>query len=931
MRPCHLLLEGLRSYRDQAEIDFTRLDLTALIGDTGAGKSSIIEALTVALFNRPTFMGKNVSALRADGAPAMRVVLTFTVGDPAHRETWTVTRIHKANNTPSVHKLVCDETGEKVDGERRINDRIEELIGLNYDQFTRAVVIPQGQFAKLLEQTPAQRTETLKGIFRLDHLTDIKVHADGILKRFGKPVSEKRGQRDLLPKDPQGKAAEAEEDLRRSQERAAALGAAVQEADGHRATAAEAQKQSGQLTGAIERMREHLHPAGLGELEQATAAQADIDAALEGAVSRREAHTAGAANHRRLAAEALAPFTDRDRAVSATTVLGDAIKDVKRLAQVEADLTERRCTLEDPDLAAEREALQRLAAEARMVADETAAAHRTCETADQSAEADVKRLGGIAGPARAMVGTLEAALQATRVALDSAVEANALATVARDCRPGDDCPVCAQPLPAGFVPPTDSEIENARQNYLAALEQLEKAKTAAAAADQQVVDAQQLWEGCRAKTREANQAREEAEAAARTAGAKSEKAGNDHAAMVARLDEDAERLAIERRQIAQDLASIPEPYTAAHDDLAGLESAVTRLGAALQTAANHEGEAKAADNEARSAEADEKKAMARLEEEVRRPADDARREGALLTRAVGDLVALLDAGDRPLPPSPDRTAGPAEIAAWMKALHSESQNLGSEAGDLVGRHDAAITTAQAEISAITVRHGVADLAELRSACEGAKGAAVLAEHRRDEAFRDVARAATLDGFLTVGEPFVANLETLSQTLTSGKFIRALVEERERELLFDASKKLRELTGGNFGFGDGFKIVDRRTGQQRPPETLSGGERFLASLALALGLVEIATRGGGQLDALFLDEGFGSLDAGSLDQALSTLGNLAVGGRLVALISHLRRVAEHVDKVLLVERDEVLGSKIRELTPDERDELLAEDARSGLTA
>jgi exonuclease SbcC len=195
----------------------------------------------------------------------------------------------------------------------------------------------------------------------------------------------------------------------------------------------------------------------------------------------------------------------------------------------------------------------------------------------------------------------------------------------------------------------------------------------------------------------------------------------------------------------------------------------------------------------------------------------------------------------------------------------------------------------------------------------------------------VGRAAELDAFLAVGEPFVANLETLSQTLTSGKFIRALVEERERELLFDASKKLRELTGGNFGFGDGFRIVDRRTGQQRPPETLSGGERFLASLALALGLVEIATRGGGQLDALFLDEGFGSLDAGSLDQALSTLGNLAVGGRLVALISHLRRVAEHVDKVLLVERDEVLGSRIRELTPDERDELLAEDARSGLTA
>lgn len=125
-------------------------------------------------------------------------------------------------------------------------------------------------------------------------------------------------------------------------------------------------------------------------------------------------------------------------------------------------------------------------------------------------------------------------------------------------------------------------------------------------------------------------------------------------------------------------------------------------------------------------------------------------------------------------------------------------------------------------------------------------------------------------------------------------------------------------------------MDRRTLQQRPAETLSGGELFLASLALALALVEIATRGGGQLDAMFLDEGFGSLDTASLDQALATLGGLAVGGKLVMLVSHLRRVAEHVEDVLMVERNDVIGSRVRKLDPDERDALLAEDVRSGLT-
>jgi exonuclease SbcC len=119
-----------------------------------------------------------------------------------------------------------------------------------------------------------------------------------------------------------------------------------------------------------------------------------------------------------------------------------------------------------------------------------------------------------------------------------------------------------------------------------------------------------------------------------------------------------------------------------------------------------------------------------------------------------------------------------------------------------------------------------------------------------------------------------------------------------------------------------------TSGSRPASGSSTGE---PSLALALALVEIATRGSGQLDALFLDEGFGSLDTASLDQALATLGAIATGGKLVALISHLHRVAEGVEHALLVERDDLLGSRVKPLTADALDRLLAEDARSGLTA
>jgi exonuclease SbcC len=111
-------------------------------------------------------------------------------------------------------------------------------------------------------------------------------------------------------------------------------------------------------------------------------------------------------------------------------------------------------------------------------------------------------------------------------------------------------------------------------------------------------------------------------------------------------------------------------------------------------------------------------------------------------------------------------------------------------------------------------------------------------------------------------------------------------------------------------------------------TLSGGETFLASLALALGLVELAGREGGRLDALFLDEGFGSLDANALADALEALDLQAAKGRMVAVISHLLAVAESIERVLRVELTPA-GSRARWLSEGERAALLEQEATAGL--
>ena len=111
------------------------------------------------------------------------------------------------------------------------------------------------------------------------------------------------------------------------------------------------------------------------------------------------------------------------------------------------------------------------------------------------------------------------------------------------------------------------------------------------------------------------------------------------------------------------------------------------------------------------------------------------------------------------------------------------------------------------------------------------------------------------------------------------------------------------------------VIDHYNGSERSVKTLSGGETFQASLSLALGLSdEIQSMAGGiQLDAMFVDEGFGSLDEDSLNQAVKALGNLAEGKKLVGIISHVSELKDRIDRKIIVTKNrsqEGVGSSIR---------------------
>ena len=107
------------------------------------------------------------------------------------------------------------------------------------------------------------------------------------------------------------------------------------------------------------------------------------------------------------------------------------------------------------------------------------------------------------------------------------------------------------------------------------------------------------------------------------------------------------------------------------------------------------------------------------------------------------------------------------------------------------------------------------------------------------------------------------------------------------------------------------VIDHYNGSERSVKTLSGGGSFKAALALALGLSdEIQSSAGGiQLDAMFVDEGFGSLDEESLQQALRALGDLSAGNRLVGVISHVAELKERIERQVIVKKDGSGGSRV----------------------
>lgn len=232
-----------------------------------------------------------------------------------------------------------------------------------------------------------------------------------------------------------------------------------------------------------------------------------------------------------------------------------------------------------------------------------------------------------------------------------------------------------------------------------------------------------------------------------------------------------------------------------------------------------------------------------------------------------------------------------ELAA-AEAATRRAGELDAEAGRLKGElvtrlRDAGIARGPDELASVAAAR----------AAEAARGEAERLRRELEEADRLRAEAAARDAERQVAL-------ALERELRSDGFPRWLLAEALGKLVEGASEQLRELSRGRYSLDlDSetkdvrFVVVDHaQADQRRPVRTLSGGETFLASLALALALgshvASLAARPG-LLETLFVDEGFGTLDPESLDVVATALEELAAGARLVGVVTHVREVAERV--------------------------------------
>ena len=919
MRPLKLTMSAFGPYAGVMKLDFETLGtcgLYLITGDTGAGKTTIFDAISFALFGEASGGNREPGMLRskyADPSTPTEVTLTFRY---AGKE-YTITRNPEymkpktkgKDKGDAMTKQTAGATltypdGHLVTKPKEVNTAIRDILGLDREQFAQVAMIAQGDFLKLLLADTKQRQAIFRNIFHTnlyvelqDQLSkqaskvkyqwedvqdSIRQYVDGIL------CSEESGHADIIRQAKEG-------NLPITEVLTALDGLLKADTAARDALEENLQKTDTALEETI---------ALLTKAEAREKIKKDLAKAEE-----KETSTKALLQERQEALEAEQAKKPRQEQLSGEiTAIDLSLKDYDHLAELEAALKKanlqknkaeeditaasgsKAALLAEIDaLKEERQALENIGAEKEKLLRQKQEQHQK-RTNLQKLIAEIaqyhtqQKNWETAQELYLAAYEKSSDLQQEYDAKNKAFLDEQAGIIAGRLKDGRPCPVCGSvhhPAPAVMADtaPTEDEVKKARKAYEKAAKDAEKA-SAAAAKEKGKVSTQE--EALLKQTDELLQLQEmdTAESVARTT--------------VSELTGSIDALEIRIRQITKDqdrknlldeLIPGKEKMLSAEEEL--LTSAREQLASAAASIQSLTGQITALKEKLTF----DSKAAAT----AHRNALDAERN---------TIQSALETAEKAYANCKDDLTALAASAHELKKQLEESTEIDMqtqlEKKDALSTQKALILKEQKAVHT-RITSNTSSRKNIQS-----KSAEMSQLEEKQKWLR--ALSDTANGTIKGKEKIM--LETYIQTTYFDRIVAR------------ANVRLMKMTGGQYDLkrrktadtmrgqtGLELDVIDHYNGTERSVKTLSGGESFKASLALALGLSdEVQMSTGIQLDTLFVDEGFGSLDPESLHQAYNTLAGLTEGNRLVGIISHVAELKERIDKQIVVTKEKSGGSK-----------------------
>ena len=930
MRPLRLTLSAFGPYAAQTTLDLEKLGkggLYLITGDTGAGKTTLFDAITYALYDHSSSGIREGSMLRckyADDKTPTFVELEFEV----HGVRYTVRRNPEYQRPKARGEGMTTEKADAtltypddrppVTKAKDVTAAVQEIIGLDYNQFSQIVLIAQGQFTKLLNASTEERSRIFRKLFRTQRYAQLQERLQAEASALNQQRTAQNAKLDSLlgglqfaPDDPDAEALRTlcaqtvpETALALLDALTARQAAALEEA-GTALHTTEAQ---------LDTVQRQLGAAAQAQrlAQQLAARQAELAAAkpaLDAARAEADRHAGDAVQLDALTAQ----VTQAQSALAAYDAL-DAVcrqqteaRDAARLAAAQAQKRRTQLDSLNAALAAAETELSALAdADTRLLALQNRSAQLT-QRGEALAKleqrlADCQRQAKRAHKAQESYRTAAAAqdeARARRDALERAFLDAQAGLLAESLVEGAPCPVCGSTHhPArALLPhtaPTQTQVEAARQSAAEADRQAQNASAAAqsalAAANEAKTslrrDAETLLPE-RFTTPEGtvpltfalmtNVLAEEA------AALQTEQA--DCAAQYRQTDADCRRKA----QLETDRQAKTRQRPALEQAAAEADRSAAAQNASADALEGQIAERRAALPYPRRADA--QAALDKLEADrstLRTGMDTAQRKlkqaeqaVAAAEAAVEALTAQQAAAQKELPAcsAEELTAQQAELTAARETLRSREKQLSAQL--LPNRKTAAQYRAAAE-----ARQALESRWQWVSALAATAGGTLTSKQK-----------IKLEAYIQMNylDRILRYANTRLMQMTAGQY----------ELERIGAENQRSQSGLDLG------VIDHYNGTRRSVKTLSGGESFKASLALALGLSdEVQSSAGGiRLDTLFLDEGFGSLDEESLELAIRVLSGLTEGDRLVGIISHVGALKDRIDRQVVVHKARTGGSTV----------------------